>query len=157
MTVYEYLTITASTELVDRFHINLFQRYLFLDALPIIQKGLITFTSVLLPDGRPDILDSLIQFDENPYTEIERLYTQFKRSVPNKHERLNKGCFKAVSSDLLTMKEMENNLPRQEARLLLEGFVLLASAAGLIPWHNPTHFFWQGADPDLILYRDWII
>lgn len=40
----------------------------------------------------------------------------------------------------------------------LEGFILLASAAGLIPWKNPRHFFWQSSnDPDCIVYRDWII
>lgn len=156
MTVYEYLSLTAGTELADRFHIDLFHRCLLLDTLPILQKGIIPVASVPLPDRCHATLDGFIQYDGEPYAEIERLYEQFKRSVPGKHVRLNKGSFKAVSSDLLTMEELENNMPRREAQLLLEGFVLTASAAGLIPWRNPAHFFWQGTDPNLILYRDWI-
>ena len=56
------------------------------------------------------------------------------------------------------MEELMDNMPRPQARLELEGFILLASATGLIPWKNPRHFFWQSSnDPDCIVYRDWII
>ena len=42
--------------------------------------------------------------------------------------------------------------------MALEGFILLASLSGLIPWHNPKHFFWQSAtDPECIVYRDWVM
>ena len=69
-----------------------------------------------------------------------------------------KGYFKALSSDSLTMQELMENMPRPEARMALEGFILLASVNGLIPWHNPKYFFWQSAtDPDCIVYRDWIV
>lgn len=99
----------------------------------------------------------LICFEGDPYAEIERLYAQYKRSVPSRHERLNKGYFKALSSDALSMQELENNMRRTEARIRLEGFICLASCEGLIPWHIPRHFFWRGADPDCIVYRNWII
>ena len=103
-------------------------------------------------------MDGLIAFDGDPYAEIERLYARYKRSVPNRHEKLNKGYFKALSSDALTMEELMDNMPRPQARLELEGFILLASAAGLIPWKVPRRFFWQSPhDPDCIVYRDWII
>ena len=50
------------------------------------------------------------------------------------------------------------NMPRPQARLELEGFILLASAAGLITWQNPKHFFWQSpTNPDCIIYRDWVL
>ena len=71
---------------------------------------------------------------------------------------LNRGYFKALSSDALTMEELMDNMPRPEARLALEGFILLASVAGLIPWRNPRHFFWQSlTDPECIVYWDWIV
>lgn len=99
----------------------------------------------------------LICFEGDPYAEIERLYAQYKRSVPSRHERLNKGYFKALSSDALSMQELENNMRRTEARIRLEGFICLASCESLIPWHIPRHFFWRGTDPDCIVYRNWII
>lgn len=98
----------------------------------------------------------LICFQGDPYREIEHLYAQYKHSVPSRQERLNKGYFKALSSDALTMEELENNLPRTEARIRLEAFICLAAAAGLLQWHVPRHFFWRGADPDCIVYRNWI-
>ena len=74
------------------------------------------------------------------------------------HAGYSPGYFKALSSDALSMEELMDNMPRPQARLELEGFILLASAAGLIPWKNPRHFFWQSSnDPDCIVYRDWII
>ena len=113
---------------------------------------------IALENGKTFTLDGLIDFDGNPYAEIERLYARYKRSVPNRHEKLNRGYFKALSSDALSMEELMDNMPRPQARLELEGFILLASAAGLIPWQNPRHFFWQSSnDPDCIVYRDWII
>lgn len=114
----------------------------------------------ILKDGKPttNTFDGLIEFEGDPYAEIERLYAQFKRSVPNRHEKLNRGYFKALSSDALTMDELINNKPRIEARYELEGFIVLASSAGLIPWNNPKHFFWQShTDPDCIIYKEWII
>lgn len=102
-------------------------------------------------------MTGLIRFDGDPYAEIERLYAQYKRSVPSRHERLNKGYFKALSSDALSMHELESNMRRTEARVRLEGFICLASCAGLIPWHIPRHFFWRGTDPDCIVYRNWIV
>lgn len=102
-------------------------------------------------------MTGLIHFDGDPYAEIERLYAQYKRSVPSRHERLNRGYFKALSSDALSMQELESNMRRTEARVRLEGFICLASCAGLIPWYIPRHFFWRGTDPDCIVYRNWIV
>ena len=117
---------------------------------PIVLGGKIVAPCVILENGDVFALDGLITFDGDPYAEIERLYARYKRSVPNRHEKLNKGYFKALSSDALSMEELMDNMPRPQARLELEGFILLAS--------NPRHFFWQSSnDPDCIVYRDWII
>ncbi len=123
-----------------------------------MRDGEIVRTSVRLENGDVCQMEGLIDFDGDAYAEIERLYAQYKRSVPNRHVRLNRGFFKALSSDGLTMRELMDNMPRPEARMALEGFILLASVKGLIPWHNPKYFFWQSAtDPDCIVYRDWVM
>lgn len=152
MTVYEFLKQAAQSHSADDIRCDLEKHSIWIGARAIVQEGRI----VVPRDAFP--LDGLIYFTGDPYAEIERLYAQYKRSVPNRHERLNKGYFKALSSDALSMDELMNNPPRPLARLELEGFILLASATRLIPWRNPKHFFWQSqSDPDCILYRDWII
>lgn len=157
MLVHDWLLDVASSSNAIHVQIDLPAKTLLYKTLPIIQCGKLMVSEAPLPDGNSVALSGLIERVDNPYAEIDRLYDQFKRSVPGKHERLNKGCFKAASSDSLSYQELENNPPRLEARLKLEGFILLSAAAGFLQWENPNHFFRQGADRDLILYREWII
>ena len=165
MTVYEFLIHTARSysDVVnggktEEIRIDLTHKSIWSDKLCIMRNGQLLRQSIRLESGEVCKLEGLIDFEGDAYGEIERLYAQFKRSVPNRHVKLNKGYFKALSSDSLTMQELMDNMPRPEARMALEGFILLASVNGLIPWHNPKYFFWQSAtDPDCIVYRDWIV
>ena len=165
MTVSEFLKQAAKSHSAvvgggktEDIHCDLAAHSIWSGLKPIVLGGKIVAPCVILENGDTFALDGLIAFDGDPYAEIERLYARYKRSVPNRHEKLNKGYFKALSSDALSMEELMDNMPRPQARLELEGFILLASAAGLIPWKNPRHFFWQSSnDPDCIVYRDWII
>lgn len=156
MHVYDWLKEVVNTSEAWRIEVDLNMRTLLFDSIPILQNGTLCVQSIPMPGGTDALITGLISYLDDPYTEVERLYAQFKRSVPSKSERLNRGCFKACSSDQLSYAELNQNMPRQEARVLLEGFILLATCAGILIWMNPKHFFWQGADPDLILYRDWI-
>ena len=133
MTLYDHLIQTcqrcAQGEIpYERITIDLNTRSILLGDMLLLDHGVPTSVTPR---------QELICFEGDPYAEIERLYAQFKRSVPVRMERVNKGYFKALSSDALTMEELENNLPRTEARIRLEGFICLASCAGLIPWHIP--------------------
>lgn len=165
MTLYEFLNHAAATPTAicgggrtDGLEFDLARKSIHSGRLCILREGKLLLKKIRLTDGTVVELDGLIDFEGDPYAEIERLYQQFKRSVPNRHERLNRGNFKALSSDALTMEELTGNMPRVQARYLLEGFILLASAEGRIPWRVPAHFFWQSpTDPDCIIYRDWIL
>lgn len=165
MTVYEFLLHAARSYSgvvnggkTEEIRIDLTRKSIWSGRLPIMREGKLLWKSVRLENGEVCKLEGLIDFEGDAYAEIERLYAQFKRSVPNRHVRLNKGYFKALSSDALTMEELMDNMPRPEARMALEGFILLASLSGLIPWHNPKHFFWQSTDdPECIVYRDWVM
>lgn len=153
MTLYDYLIRTcqrcAEGDIpYEHISIDLNTRTIQIGEQIVLHHGMLSNTLHI---------HGLICFEGNPYAEIERLYAQYKRSVPSRHERLNKGYFKALSSDALSMQELENNMRRTEARIRLEGFICLASCEGLIPWHIPRHFFWRGTDPDCIVYRNWII
>lgn len=164
MTVYDFLPHAANAyttirggDKTDELRFDLTRKSIQSGRLYIVRDGLLALRKVYLANGTVCELDGLIDFSGEPYAQIERLYAQFKRSVPNRHERLNRGNFKALSSDALSMRELMDNMPRVEARYRLEGFILLASASGLIPWRHPQHFFWQSAnDLDCIIYRDWI-
>ena len=165
MTVYEFLLHAARSYSgvvnggkTEEIRIDLTRKSIWSGRLPIMREGKLLLKSVRLENGDVCKLEGLIDFGGDAFAEIERLYAQFKRSVPNRHVRLNKGYFKALSSDALTMEELMDNMPRPEARMALEGFILLASLSGLIPWHNPKHFFWQSTDdPECIVYRDWVM
>lgn len=154
MTIYEYLI--ESCESASRGEIpyepiviDLDRRCIAIGRQTLVENGKMT--------AGGEYFDSFIRFEGDPYSEIERLYAQYKHSVPSRRESLNKGPFKALSSDQLTMEELENNPPRHEARVQLEAFICLCACEGLIPWHIPSHFFWHGTDPDCIIYRSWIL
>lgn len=154
MTIYEYLLETCEgfsrgDKSFEPITINLDHRYIAIGNHVLVRNGKMT--------ADPSAFDGFIRFDDDPYQEIERLYAQYKRSVPSKQELLNKGPFKALSADKLSMHELENNLPRVEARIQLEAFICLGACEGIIPWRIPNHFFWQGRDPDCIIYRNWIL
>lgn len=159
MYVYDWLIAISSTAEAQHVQIALSGKTIFYNGRPFVVNGEIIPPIAFVPNAPEPIikLDGLIAFAGDPYAEIERLYAQFKRSVPSRHDRLDKGSFKACSGDQLSYQELESNMPRQEARLRLEGFILLTASLGLLKWKNPAHFFWQGTDPDLIIYRDWII
>lgn len=165
MTVYEFLKQAAQSHSAvvgggrtDEIRCDLATHSITSGTKAIVENGCVVLPAIVLENGDTFTLDGLIDFDGDPYAEIERLYAQYKRSVPNRHEKLNEGYFKALSSDALFMEELMDNVPRPKARLELEGFILLASAAGLLPWQNPRHFFWQSpTDPDCIIYREWVL
>lgn len=159
MNVYDWLVAASQTPDAQDIAIDLRGKTLSVNGRPLVVRDTAhpTFHGALWDPGFTVPFDGLIDFTGDPYAEIERLYAQYKRSVPGKQERQDRGNFRALSADRLTYQELETNMPRQEARLRLEGFILLAACAGRIRWQNPCHFFWQGTDPDLILYRDWIV
>ena len=156
MTIHEWMSQVVETDESYRVETNLQTKGLQFAGLPLVERGIQTATHAPLPEGCEVPLNGLIHFEGDPYAEIERLYGQFKRSIPSRSDWLDRGNFKAVSGDSLTYAELEENMPRQKARILLEGFILLAAAAGILTWSNPRHFFWRGNDPDLIIYRDWV-
>lgn len=165
MTIYEFLKLAAQAHSTiigggktDDLRFDLPSKSIWSGRLFILRDGEPKLRRIFLSNGAVCEIDGLISFEGNPFAEIERLYAQYKRSVPSRHDRLNKGYFKVLSSDSLTMQELKENMPRVEARYMLEGFIVLASAAELIPWPVPKHFFWQSMnDPECIVYRNWIL
>ena len=92
----------------------------------------------------------------NPWEIIEELYGNYKRSIPSATVLTNKPYFKADSVEDLTDMEMAFNMNRNEAQVILEGYVLLAGLSGWFTWEYDKHWFWQGTDKELVVLREWI-
>jgi hypothetical protein len=98
MTIYEFLIHAARSYSgvvnggkTEDIALDLTRKSIWSGRLCILRNGQIVRPSVRLENGEICELDGLIDFDGDPYAEIERLYAQFKRSVPNRHVRLNRG------------------------------------------------------------------
>lgn len=92
---------------------------------------------------------------EDPWHVLEMLYERYKYSVTNKD--IKKPYFKALKKDELTDANIINGEDRYIARCMLEGYVVLASANGILQWPDDDLWFWQSeTDPDLIVLKEWI-
>lgn len=101
-------------------------------------------------------MDRILCYFTDPWEIVEKLYANYKRSVPSATTKTNKPYFKADSVDDLTDNEMAFNMQRDLAQVILESFVLLSSLNGWLTWKNEKHWFWQGKDGDLVILKEWI-
>ena len=145
MTCYDILVQIAQNG-TDKIHIDLCNKTLKVGKQKIIENGQVVKNKIFnnefaeLIDGNFDIND---------------LYAQYKVSVPSERD-CGKHYFKALSSNEMTDAQMVLGMPRFEARIRLEAYVLLASIAGKLKWHNPNHWYWVGKDKDFIILKKYI-
>ncbi len=111
--------------------------------------------SYLIRDGTYDgeLHDTLPTMTQDEVmTEIERLYADYKRSLPNKKSRDH--YFKALDVDDLSDADMVTGELRYMAEAKLEAFVLCAKLLGKISFSG---WFWKSkADKDLVILKSWI-
>lgn len=92
-------------------------------------------------------------------SEIERLYSRYKHSVPTERsEGQQRRYFKAFSEYELSDEDLLFGIRRDIAQIELELFILCQILLGF-KWNPETmsNWFWQSdSDKDLILLRDWI-
>lgn len=87
---------------------------------------------------------------------VEGLYACYKYSVPSaRSESRHRRYFRALPLDQLPAEDVMYGMPREEARVRLEAFVLCAIVNG--SYHVPTgKWFWQSDDDrDLVLLAVW--
>ena len=91
-----------------------------------------------------------------PWSVVEKLYELYKRSVPDKEMKYT--YFKALSKEELTDYDLVFGLERYVIKSILEGYVCLAIASGILKWEDETKWFWQSKnDPDLIVLKKWFV
>ena len=119
--------------------------------MSILRTGKITLES-----GETMILPRELLSEEekrDPWMKLQNLYDQFHSSLPWGNCR--KSYFLPKRSDELTAKELSDGIPRSEARIKLEAYILLGSLSGIFDWPCDSHWFWKGKN-GLIVYRNWM-
>jgi hypothetical protein len=149
MTIYAELVQRVSDG--ESFYINFKNR-----AMKIGKKFIIA-------DGVYDAERKLVECDcvdtKEVLSEIERLYTDYKYSLPsersdNKHRKY----FKALSIEELPDDKLMTATRREVARAKLEGFILCAILSTKFKWVDDMgSWFWQSKnDSDLVILRNWV-
>ena len=127
-------------------------------SLKIMQNGKLKVRDFKLSDGTQYTITSLIDEPEEDFYEIIRhLFRNYYHSVPTKYDMSCKSLFKAKASDDLSLTEIKNNMPRTEARVLLEGYIMLYPLCNKVIWNNPSYYYYQDpVEKRLVLFKDWI-
>lgn len=134
MNLYDIIK-NLSEEGYSRIRTNLIKGDLQIAKTKIIENGK-QIADAFEANGNPYSFDSLIGESED----ICKLYAQYKTSLPGEND-CNKTLFKAKSIDELTDAELVTGIPRTEARIKLETYILLASVDGRLKWLNENHWY----------------
>jgi hypothetical protein len=150
MTLYKVLVQLAQNS-YNKIHIDLKNKTLKIGKQLIIEEGKPIQNKVIVGDDVYEWEDLILEeFD------IDELYQQYKYSMPSERDGGNH-YFKALAPSLLTDEQLVYGMPRLEARVRLEAYVMLSSLVGLIKWENDNHWFWQSnKDKDFIILKQWL-
>lgn len=150
MTYYEMLIKLAQND-YSKIYIDLKNKNLKVGKQLLIENGNIIQSKVIVGD---DVYECSVLMSE--CLDIDKLYEQYKFSLPSERDGGNH-YFKALAPSLLTDEQLIYGMPRLEARVRLEAYVMLGSLAGLIKWENDNHWFWQSdKDKDFIILKSWM-
>lgn len=149
MTLYDIL-IQLSQERREKIHVNLCNKSLKVGRKVIINNGEVQQYEIISGGDKYEF-DCLIK----DKLDLDELYAQYKISVPSENDN-GRHYFKALNVNELTDAQLVLGMPRFEARVRLEAYVLLASMIGNLKWHNPDHWYWMGKDKDFVILRNYI-
>ena len=145
MTCYDILVQIAQNG-TDKIHIDLCNKTLKVGKQKIIENGQVVKNKIFNNEF-VELIDGSFDIDE--------LYAQYKVSIPSERD-CKKHYFKALSATEMTDAQMVLGMPRLEARVRLEAYVLLASIIGKLKWHNANHWYWVGKDKDFVVLKKYI-
>ena len=150
MTYYEMLIELAQND-YSKIYIDLKNKILKVGKQLLIENGNILQSKVIVGDN-------VYECDEfiSGYLDVDELYKQYKYSLPSERDGKN-NYFKALSASLLTDEQLIYGMPRLEARVRLEAYLMLGVLQGLLKWENDNHWFWQSdKDKDFIVLKSWM-
>lgn len=96
--------------------------------------------------------------DEDVIGTIERLYQDYKYSVPSeRNTKRSKRYFYCLKADELTDEQFSCGEDRDLAQIKLESYVLICIVNGSLQWNQPGWFWKSPREKDLILLKEWIV
>ena len=132
----------------SRFHVNFQQRSLKLDK------------KIIIKDGKYEG-ELGIDIPDNPLSEIERLYRQYRHSIPSERsDSKRRTYFIALPEHDLDDEDMMFGAHREGAQAALELYILCAILQDKLNWNQFAEgkWFWQSPNyPSLIILKNWII
>lgn len=142
MNIYEELIYRV--EEGEPFYISLEKRQMRVGKKWLVRDG--TYDGDLIDPAVADMTFNQI------ITEIERLYHEYKHSLPSAHSKVS--YFKALPVEELDDTAWFCGERRELAQAMLEGFVLCAELLGKFDFNG---WFWKSkADRDLVILADWV-
>lgn len=153
-----FMELMQAVEMGLRCKVNLETKSLHIDRKAVVENGVLLGEERNLFDNE-DIYYCVGHVDDYPYywNAVERLYDNYKYSMPTKSTKVNRPYFKAEDANKITPQQMANRPHRDQAQMMLEGFILLAGINGCLEWKNPEHWFWQSTtDKDLVVLKKWV-
>jgi len=149
MNCYETLVKIAQDQ-YEKIHIDLCNKTIKVGRQTIIDKGNIVQHKIIIGDNTYKFDDLISEIQD-----INQLYHQYKFSMPSERDD-GRHYFKALAASQLTDAQLIMGMPRLEARVRLEAYVLLASLKGILKWYKPNQWYWQGNDQDFLILKQYI-
>ncbi|MGN1173635.1 MAG: hypothetical protein ACI4SO_07595 [Muribaculaceae bacterium] len=135
----------------SKFYVNFENRSVRLDGKIVIENG--DFSETTRENAGDFSLKGTLKT-------IEELYNDYYHSFPSQRsENHRKYYFRALPVDRLSDEDMMYGMRREEARAILEIYVLEAICRGWLYWDEETmgNWFWQSnRHKTLIILRDWV-
>lgn len=150
MTYYEALIKLAQSN-YNKIHIDLAHKTLKVGKQVVIECGNIKHDKIIVGDDVYECIELIAE----PLN-IDELYKMYKYSLPSERDGV-KHYFKALPASLLTDEQMITGMPRLEARVRLEAYVMFAALKGWLELEHPEHWYWQSKqDRDFVILKKYI-
>ncbi len=149
MTIYEELVKRVSDG--ESFYVNFKNRAIKIGKKFLIADGIF--------DEERELIDCDCANTAEILSEIERLYTDYKYSLPSERsDSKRRKYFKALSIEEIPDDKLMVATRRETAQAKLEGFILCSMLSGNFQWtEDMGKWFYQNKnDPDLVILRNWI-
>ena len=151
MTLYDIL-IELAADSYDKIHVDLVKKNLKVGKKLIIENGNVTQHKIKVGDDEYE-WEHILTLEQ--CRNLDELYDDYKHSVPSERDN-GKHYFKALSANELSDAQLVYNMPRLEARVRLEAYILLGWMSGYVHWGRPEQFYWQGKDKDFVILRKYL-
>ena len=149
MNCYEALINIAQNQ-YEKIYIDLSNKTAKVGRQVIIDCGIVTRNKIIVGSD-------VYEFDDliSETQDINKLYHQYKYSMPSERDN-GRHYFKALGVNQLTDAQLVVGMPRLEARIRLEAYILLASMSGMFKWTDDSKWYWKGNDKDFIILKQYI-